>query len=118
LTSLLGGAVTDGLYVLTAATDYTSPSGGTVGATSTSSRAMRISAGHYEVVRSDDGGPTTTESGTLAIAPPVISWGQTMTCPSAGTLQHTRYKSDGTTIVLAVGAPSGADRLLTLTLHP
>lgn len=83
----VGGSLVDGTYVLTATTYYTGAGGATGPTGKAQALTMKIAAGTFEQVVSDDGVPSTPTSGTITISG--TGWTHANTCPFAISLPFT-----------------------------
>lgn len=112
-----GDALVEGVYDLTAATEYTGV-GGATGSLGTMRRSMRLEKGQYEAVRQDGDGPHESYKGTFTLDPPssLMTFKLDLTCPYADKVFGNVYETTSTGLKMYVGGSTAKGvRLLVMT---
>jgi len=101
LPTFAGGAVSDGTYVVTAVTEYTGTGGATGPKTGTTMKqTLRLAAGKFEIVRSQNGGAEKRSSGTFSTSGSSLTLGGV--CPSPGDVP-VQYEATASTLKISLG---------------
>jgi hypothetical protein len=101
LPTFAGGAVSEGTYVVTAVTEYTGTGGSTGPKTGTTMKqTLRLAAGKFEIVRSQNGAAEKRSSGTYGTTGSTFTLGGA--CPTPGDVP-VQYEASGSTLKISLG---------------